>query len=51
MNTIADKSNKRDNLEDFINKNILLPYKIIKGSNLIPQLNNQGRRPEEVLFS
>lgn len=27
------------------------PFKLIRKHNLLPRLNNQGRRPEEVLFS
>ncbi|MFP4333428.1 MAG: restriction endonuclease [Campylobacterales bacterium] len=38
-------------LDTFIEKNIINPYYIIRDSDLIPRLNNQGRRPEQVLFS
>ena len=34
-------------LQDFINK----PYQKIKNNNILARLNNQGRRPEQVLFS
>ncbi len=51
LNVAADESYKLDNLEDFSEQNIFIPYKIIKESGLLPRLNNQGRRPESVLFS
>ena len=40
-----------DDFSRFTQMNIFCPYKIIKKSDLIPKLNNQGRRPETVLFS
>lgn len=51
INDIADESYKRSNMPDFAEKNICKPYRIIKESGLLPRLNNQGRRPEQVLFS
>lgn len=51
LNTVADESYKLNDSEDFSEQNIFKPYKIIKKSNLLPRLNNQGRRPESVLFS
>jgi hypothetical protein len=51
VNAVVNDSIKEKNLENFINKNIHKPFDIIKESNLLPRLNNQGRRPEEVLFS
>lgn len=39
------------NITHFCNTSILKPYKTIKKSQLLPRLNNQGRRPEDVLFS
>lgn len=35
----------------FCGEHISNTYTVIKNSNIIPRLNNQGRRPEEVLFS
>jgi len=51
INNVADHSYKLKNVEKFSKNNILEPYKIIKKANLLPRLNNQGRRPEQVLFS
>jgi len=45
------KDCKITNIDDFIEKNIYKPYDTIKESRLIPKMNNQGRRPEQVLFS
>lgn len=38
-------------LQAFCNNSILLKYKCIRETGLLPVLNNQGRRPEHVLFS
>lgn len=35
----------------FIQENIVEPLKIMKQHNILPRLNNQGRRPESVYFS
>lgn len=51
INSIADNSYKRNDLSKFANDFIFKPYEIIKTSKLLPRLNNQGRRPESVLFS
>ena len=51
INSIADKSFKRSKIIDFSNQNIIKPYEIIKDAGLLSKLNNQGRRPEQVLFS
>lgn len=51
INEIADDSYKLSDLGEFSEQNILNPYKTIKESGLLPKLNNQGRRPESVLFS
>jgi len=51
LNGVVCGTLKRENItgfnQDYINK----PYAIIKDAGLLPRLNNQGRRPEEVLFS
>jgi len=39
------------NLDLFKENSIQAPYKLILENNLLPRLNNQGRRPEHVLFS
>ncbi len=51
INGIADNSYKQLALDKFFEDNVEDPYKIIKENGLLPKLNNQGRRPEAVLFS
>lgn len=40
-----------DNIDNFIDKNIFESYEILQKNNILPRLNNQGRRPEQVYFS
>ncbi|MBF0282268.1 MAG: restriction endonuclease [Zetaproteobacteria bacterium] len=40
-----------NNIDSFVNEHIQCPYETMKSSGLLPRLNNQGRRPEQVLFS
>lgn len=35
----------------FIDAHLRRPFEAIRANSLLPQLNNQGRRPEQVLFS
>jgi len=42
---------KVKNLNDFCNENINAVFEKLKTNSIIPKLNNQGRRPEEVYFS
>jgi len=51
INSIIHIESQRKNLDDFIKLKILTVYQTIKKNDIIPRLNNQGRRPEEVLFS
>ncbi|MCF6261976.1 MAG: hypothetical protein L3J24_00060 [Xanthomonadales bacterium] len=51
INDISDASYKLTDIAEFTQNNIYSPYKTIKDAGLIPRLNNQGRRPESVLFS
>ena len=51
INQIINEDCKTVNINDFIKNNIHKPYEIIKESGLLPKMNNQGRRPEQVLFS
>lgn len=51
VNCVISRKVSPDQLDIFIDNNITKPYNIIKNANLIPKLNNQGRRPEQVLFS
>lgn len=48
--TIITKA-RRENIDDFCKKYIQETYETIKESGIIPKLNNQGRRTENVLFS
>ena len=51
VNDIAEASFKRDDMEAFCRQHVFRSYSIIKDANLLTRLNNQGRRPEDVLFS
>lgn len=51
MNNIVDKSISQFDIETFKEKYLDEPYRILKESNMISVLNNQGRRPEQVYFS
>lgn len=51
INSILHVDSQRKDLDDFIKKNIEHVYETIKKNEILPRLNNQGRRPEEVLFS
>lgn len=45
------ESLRREDLESFITISLRSPYQTIKSTGIIRKLNNQGRRPEGVLFS
>lgn len=51
INSVIHIGSRRKDLNEFIDTKILSVYQKIKKNNIIPKLNNQGRRPEEVLFS
>jgi len=51
INDIAHEDYKQLDMVAFSEQNILKPYRTIKDAGLLPRLNNQGRRPEQVLFS
>lgn len=51
INKIIDSSYSRKDISIFCKNYIYDPYKIIMTNGLLPKMNNQGRRPEEVLFS
>ncbi len=42
---------KADDIGDFCRNNITDVFEIMKSNDIIKQLNNQGRRPEQVYFS
>ncbi|HCL57162.1 MAG TPA: restriction endonuclease [Spirochaetia bacterium] len=51
INSIIHVDSQRKDLDDFIKMKVFIVYQTIKKNDIIPRLNNQGRRPEEVLFS
>ena len=51
INSTVSQEIKIENLENFKQENIDRPFEIIKNNNILPILNNQGRRPEQVYFS
>lgn len=51
MNGIVDASVSQPDMKDFKEKYLDSPFNILKDNNMIPGLNNQGRRPEQVYFS
>lgn len=51
VNDAIHKSAKRADIESFCQTFLFRTYDKIRTSKIIPRLNNQGRRPEEVLFS
>lgn len=51
INTVANASIRTNNLDDFKIKHIDETYKILVSAGILPQLNNQGRRPEQVYYS
>ena len=51
MDAIVVKEIKTKNLLAFKEEHIDSPFQIMKESGILPILNNQGRRPEQVYFS
>ena len=51
INELSDSSIKIENLDSFCNENIESVFNKLKNNDIIPRLNNQGRRPEQVYFS
>ncbi len=51
INDTIHESARRNDIERFCREFILDKYAVIKNADIIPKLTNQGRRPEEVLFS
>lgn len=51
INTAVHKDIQRSDIDNFTENSILETYRVIKDARLLLKLNNQGRRPEEVLFS
>lgn len=51
INGAIHKDARRNDMASFSNRYVISPYKTIRSAGLLPRLNNQGRRPEDVLFS
>ncbi len=51
LNGLLDPTIRVANIDNFCSKNIHLVFEKLKKNNIIPRLNNQGRRPEQVYFS
>jgi hypothetical protein len=51
VNSAVHSEAKRQDIGSFSRDFVLSPYNTIRSAGLLPRLNNQGRRPEEVLFS
>ncbi len=51
LNNQIHQDCRRSDVMAFCNRSLFHSYTIIKEAKLLPRLNNQGRRPEEVLFS
>jgi hypothetical protein len=51
INSKINVSCRKEDIEGFIELAVFEKFQKIKSSGLIRKLNNQGRRPEEVLFS
>lgn len=51
IDTVVIKEIKADNIDIFKKENIDHTFEIIKGGDILPVLNNQGRRPEQVYYS
>jgi len=51
MNELSDDSIKIEELDSFCKENVNSVFMKLKENNIIPKLNNQGRRPEQVYFS
>lgn len=51
INSTIHADARRSDMKSFSKSSIVTPYGTIKKSGLLPRLNNQGRRPEDVLFS
>ncbi len=51
LNDIQNPDFRRNDIDLFSQQFIFRPYTLIREGGILPRLNNQGRRPEEVLFS
>ena len=51
INTLVVDEIKNDDVDVFCKDNICSVFEKLKENEILPRLNNQGRRPEEVYFS
>lgn len=51
INSIIHEPYRQPDIDAFVQKFVYHPKNEIVGNGLLPQLNNQGRRPENVLYS
>jgi len=51
INGILDESIRRDSMADFNKLFVDHVFEVLKDNEILPRLNNQGRRPEQVYFS
>lgn len=51
INAVVAKNIKIDDLNSFKKEHIDRTFEVMRTSNILPVLNNQGRRPEQVYFS
>ena len=51
LNKLVVDDIKIQDMETFCHQNILTTFEKIEDNKILPKLNNQGRRPEEVYFS
>jgi len=51
IHATVNKTIQIDDLVGFKNLYIFRPFEIMRDSDILPSLNNQGRRPEQVYFS
>jgi len=51
INNIVSSEQKLKNMDSFCKEHITEVYKKLKENKILPLLNNQGRRPEQVYFS
>src|SRR3989344_8449865 len=51
INSVVSSETKLVDLSVFKKENIDRPFKIMQANDILPRLNNQGRRPEDVYFN
>ena len=51
VNKVVHRSVQQESVSKFLNSHLYRPYQTIRQNDIIPKLNNLGRRPEQVFFS